>query len=160
MLELPAGWQWGFFKRKENHMRERRPKEIILLEPKISGDVANEACKKLGKKQWIRSEADGFNGGLWVMWNAKEIELKLLEDDKYFLHFRVVSEGGTNWEFMSLYARSKPHVRRSIWERSEEIEVEGPCVLLGDFNFRPSCEQRNTGLGSLVVLLIGWRGTA
>lgn len=68
------------------------------------------------------------------MWNAEEIKIKLLKTDKYFLHFRVVLEGGRNLELTTVYVSPKPHVRRIIWERLEEIEVEGLCVLLGDFN--------------------------
>lgn len=37
---------------------------IILLEPKISEEAADDACRKLGKTHCIHSEVDGFSGGV------------------------------------------------------------------------------------------------
>lgn len=48
-------------------IRELRPKIVIIIEPRISGLAADNVCKRLGKKQWIRSEARGFSGGIWVL---------------------------------------------------------------------------------------------
>lgn len=39
-----------------------RPKLIILLEPRLSGEGANEVCKKIERSHWIRSESWGFSG--------------------------------------------------------------------------------------------------
>ena len=41
-----------------------------LLEPKVSGSHADEVCQKLGFKEWIRVEAVGFSGGIWIFWNS------------------------------------------------------------------------------------------
>lgn len=52
-------------------MREYMLKVVILLEPRVSGDTANRVCNRLGKKRWARSEAIGFSGGVWVLWEEK-----------------------------------------------------------------------------------------
>lgn len=38
---------------------EHKPILIILLEPKINGEVADRICMKIGKSRWGRSEAEG-----------------------------------------------------------------------------------------------------
>lgn len=43
------------------------PSKIVLLEPKISRAEASKVCKGLGKSHWIRSEANGFSGGIWLL---------------------------------------------------------------------------------------------
>lgn len=48
-------------------IREHMPSIIVLIEPRINGEVADVVCKKLGKKTWIRSEAFGFSDGVWVL---------------------------------------------------------------------------------------------
>lgn len=45
------------------------PMLTIILEPKIDGDQADEIYRSLGKSGWIRSEAWGFSGGVWLLWN-------------------------------------------------------------------------------------------
>lgn len=44
--------------------RNYHPALVILLEPKLSEKGADEACRKMEKTHWIRSEADGFSGGV------------------------------------------------------------------------------------------------
>lgn len=48
-------------------LRNFRLKIIILMEPRISGEAADKICGGLGKKKWLRSEARGFSGGIWVL---------------------------------------------------------------------------------------------
>lgn len=43
-------------------IRVHRPLIIILLEPRINGEVADSVCKRMGKRKWVRSEADGVLG--------------------------------------------------------------------------------------------------
>lgn len=50
---------------------------ISLLELEISVEVDDGVCKKLRQSEWIRSEAVGFNGGIWLLWNQTEINLKV-----------------------------------------------------------------------------------
>lgn len=60
-------------------MRDYKPKIVILLEPRISGETATKVCQKLGKKSWVRSELVGFSIGIWVFWEQDDVKLKLLE---------------------------------------------------------------------------------
>lgn len=46
-------------------MKEFRPKIVILLEPRISREIVDRVCKKLGNKKWARAKAFGFSGGVW-----------------------------------------------------------------------------------------------
>lgn len=56
--------------------RTNMPVLVILLEPMISEANANEVFKKFGKTRRICSEADSFSGGIWVVWDDKEIKIK------------------------------------------------------------------------------------
>lgn len=66
---------------------------IIHVEPKISGTLADEVCKKIGQNRWIRSESTGFSGGIWVLWNEEEVEVKLSYAHTSFLHAVVTTSG-------------------------------------------------------------------
>lgn len=48
--ELYGSKSREFFCEMKDLMKEHRPQEIILLEPRISGEIADDLCKKLGKK--------------------------------------------------------------------------------------------------------------
>ncbi|XP_031110827.1 uncharacterized protein LOC116014988 [Ipomoea triloba] len=46
------------------------PNLVCLLEPKVSGDQANRICIGFGFEDWLRVEAVGFSGGIWIFWNS------------------------------------------------------------------------------------------
>lgn len=80
-----------FLRSMREFKRSYNPAMIILLEPKISGERANEVCWKLGKPSWVRSKAEGFCGGVWLLW---EVKIKPRYVNKFFVHVQVRSGGG------------------------------------------------------------------
>lgn len=90
--------------------RRFRPEIVILMEPKISGETADEVCRRLGKTMWIRMDAESFSGGVWCLWDDGDIELELRYAHPSFLHVAVKSAGGFACELTAVYAsRNIPH---------------------------------------------------
>lgn len=56
-------------------MSTHKPKIIALLEPRISGEIDNKVCKKIGKRDWCRVKVEGFSIGIWVLWDGDVIDL-------------------------------------------------------------------------------------
>lgn len=50
-----------FLREIKEMIRSYKPLVLILLEPKVSGLVADEVCYKIGFNRWCRSEAGGFS---------------------------------------------------------------------------------------------------
>lgn len=66
-----------FLRSMKELMRIHHPHILVILEPKTSGLEADEACHRIGKKDWVRSEARGFSGGIWILWDRLEINLQV-----------------------------------------------------------------------------------
>lgn len=128
-------------------MRNFKQKIIVLIEPRVSGEVANRICKKLGRKKWIRAESWGFSGGIWVLWEEEEISLRLLAAKMYFLHMEVVSANKKKLVLIAVYASPKPSGRQFLRSRLEELNVDLPWVLIGDFNCVLMAEERSSRSG-------------
>lgn len=107
---------------------------IILVEPKISESTADDVCKKLGQSCWVQSDADGFSGGIWCLWDEDEMVVELRYAHTYFLHLAVASAGGKRWEVTAVYAPPNTSRRRSFWERMDEVKTKNPWLIIGDFN--------------------------
>ena len=45
---------------------KHKPDLLCLIETKIHGDNADKICMRLGFDNWVRVEAWGFTGGLWI----------------------------------------------------------------------------------------------
>ncbi|KAL4299224.1 hypothetical protein AHAS_Ahas17G0079500 [Arachis hypogaea] len=109
---------------------------IFLLETHISGHKAEATIKNLGFDSWCISDADGFAGGIWCLWNKSlwNIEPEIIE--KQFVHLKVRYKQEKPWWLTAIYG--SPHVknRSSLWNKLEELAmgINGPWCLGGDFN--------------------------
>lgn len=124
----------GFEVEMKEILRSIRPKIIILIEPRISGEDAEKVCKGLGRRRWVRLEARGFSGGIWVMWEEGEVDIKLLEAHRSFLHMEVRSGLGQRWVLTAVYVSPQAQIRQFLWDDLDKLEVEKPWLLIGDFN--------------------------
>lgn len=93
-------------------IREYKPKTVILLKPRINGEMATKVCQKLGKKRWVSSESVGFNGGIWVSGEEDEVKLKLklLKVQRMFVHMEVKFGEGGWWQLTAVYANPHPSI--------------------------------------------------
>lgn len=60
-----------FLRAAHFYITTHNPMIMALLETKLSGARANEVCKKLKFSNWIRVEAVGYSGGIWIMWKEE-----------------------------------------------------------------------------------------
>lgn len=92
-----------FLREIREFMRKYKPEIIVLLEPRISGATADGVCRKMGMNCWIRSEAEGFSGGVWFLWNKEEVDVVPRYAHASILHVSVTSRGGP-WDMTAVYA--------------------------------------------------------
>lgn len=55
-------------------MKDVQPLIVMVLEPKVSGQFADEVCRRLGLNRWAMSEATGFSSyyGMLSNWVGGE----------------------------------------------------------------------------------------
>lgn len=114
----------NFIREMREYIRLYNPAIIVLMEPRISGVTADAVCKKLGRSRCIRSDADGFSGGVWYLWSDQEVTIDLRYAHTNFLHFAVSSSRGRRWEFTAVYAPPNARKREGMWRSLDELRVE------------------------------------
>ena len=50
-------------------LRIHKPSILGLLETRVSGSHVDAICEKDGFDFWIRMEAFGLSGAVWIFWN-------------------------------------------------------------------------------------------
>lgn len=135
------------FLREMELLRVHRPDILILIEPKISGEIATKVCKKLKKIHWILSEADGFSSGVWVLWDEDDIQVSPRYIHHQFIHMSIVSGDQQRWELTALYASPQASSRRQLWSALDQIAVNGAWALIEDFNCVLRVEEWSSGNG-------------
>nr|POE77222.1 receptor like protein 30 [Quercus suber] len=66
--------------------RRLRPTIAVIMETRISGTRAEEVSSSLGFNNVCRSDASGFSGGIWILWNAQDTDLDILSVTDQAIH--------------------------------------------------------------------------
>ncbi|KAI9111378.1 hypothetical protein K1719_017068 [Acacia pycnantha] len=127
--------------------RRYRVDVVAILEPRISGNQATKVIRSWGFGHSYRVEADGFSGGIWLLWESDCLRVDIILKDEQFIHCRLGLDR-KELLFTAIYASPNEHRRCSIWEKLGSLakEIEEPWLLGGDFNeIKTPLEQKGGG---------------
>jgi len=92
------------------HLRLHQPSIIGLVETHVSGRRAQEVCDKIGFTNCFRVEAQGFQGGIWVLWNSHEIDAVVIKSHHQFVTMEITPPNRRSWIFTVVYASPQTHM--------------------------------------------------
>lgn len=95
-------------------------------------DILKRSCFS----NYLASEATGFAGGIWILWNASVVNIELISMDDQFINVVVDNFLVEQWVLTAVYASPNLAFRNSLWIYLEELGrvMTRPWLLLGDFN--------------------------
>ena len=127
-------------------LQKYRPNVLVILEPRISGDIADAVIRSTGFQNSHRFEATGFSGGIWVLWNDVW-RLEVLESNSQFIHCRVLDGGRVLSYFTAVYGHPVPSRRNVLWDHLSRLNsgMVDPWVLIGDLNVIARANERRGG---------------
>lgn len=82
------------------------------------------------------SEAVGFVGGIWVLWNSDYVTLELVAGDAQVMTVFVQKVAAAPWMFSAVYASPNWWYREELWDYLIRVGaiMTLPWLVLGDFN--------------------------
>ncbi|KAI9117634.1 hypothetical protein K1719_011800 [Acacia pycnantha] len=115
--------------------RRHKPELVVILEPRISGGQATKVIKSWGFNFSKRVEAEGFSGGIWLLWEVEGLTVDILRWEDQFIHCKV-RLGSDTMFFTAVYASPSEQKRGRIWSGLQNIanEMVEPWMIAGDFN--------------------------
>ncbi|XP_031127770.1 uncharacterized protein LOC116029866 [Ipomoea triloba] len=121
-----------------------KPLIACLLEPKVSSSHANTICSSLGYEEWVRVEAVGFSGGIWVLWKDS-INIEVIDTHPQFITLQVHHAELGVWRLSVIYGSPNPYLKRKLFAdlTTNTSDYQGPWLLAGDFNAATSREEVN-----------------
>ncbi|XP_028797471.1 uncharacterized protein LOC114752964 [Neltuma alba] len=91
----------------------------------------------MGFFNWIRVEATGYAGGIWLMWNEKDCTVTYISSNEQILHCQIRDKHSSKTFFGSfVYGETNRRKRQTLWQSIKTIAkaTEEARILLGDFN--------------------------
>ncbi|KAL4347003.1 hypothetical protein GQ457_17G006580 [Hibiscus cannabinus] len=128
-------------------LRTHRPDIFAIMEPRVSGDLADKFIRRSGFEFSYRVEANGFCGGIWILWKPS-VSLDVLAVDSQFIHGACLVHGTRKSFFITfVYASPNAYRRSFVWDRIRVLEpgLDLPWILGGDFNVIGSVNERQGG---------------
>ena len=107
------------------------------METRVGGNIAREVTKRLLFDGAIHSNAVGYVGGIWVLWNSDRVDVAHLANTEQEIHFTVkVWISNVIWLFSTVYASPRCAERHILWNNLMEVANlhNMPWVIAGDFN--------------------------
>jgi len=102
-----------FLNELKGHHRLHRLHILALLETYISGDGTDEVCRRSEFDKWYRVEAQGFQGGIWLLWNSHKITVEIIQPHVQYITVEVHGGQTPTWLFTAVYM--SPH-----WQDKEQ----------------------------------------
>ncbi|KAG8661207.1 hypothetical protein MANES_02G220001v8 [Manihot esculenta] len=120
----------------QEYKRLYHPNIFCLMEPRISGEAADEVCGLLGYENWIRVEAIEFSDGIWLLWSEDGFRIELVVTDPQFITVAINFSTGEKWLFSVVYASLDIYLRRKLWQSlsGENSLSISKWIVAGDFN--------------------------
>ncbi|XP_019191705.1 PREDICTED: uncharacterized protein LOC109186233 [Ipomoea nil] len=125
----------GFHRTLKQLIWEHKPSIVCLLEPKVSGDQANAICAGFGFSEWVRVEAFGFSGGIWILWK-ETLLVNIMFTHPQFAVLQVGEGRSEPWFLSVVYGSPNLQLRRSLFSdlSSQSLGIQGPWLTAGDYN--------------------------
>lgn len=131
------------FRRAFLHLcKDVRPYIVGLLEPRTSGAAADKVCRSFGFDNWVRIEAMGFCGGIWVLWD-NNLDMEVITTNPQFILCKVRKGVGEEAYISFVYGIPKHNLRRKLWEglSYDDWNMQGTWITVGDYNVVLSIEE-------------------
>ncbi|XP_061346807.1 uncharacterized protein LOC133292422 [Gastrolobium bilobum] len=130
-----------------NFIRKYKVGLVAILEPRISGVLAQKKKKQIGFKNVVIEEAVGFFGGIWLLWKKELCSISLVEKTNQFIHVNCYLSTGPSFLLNVVYACLKEEGREALWLDLIRIggSVMGPWMMMGDFNEIASLKEKKGG---------------
>ncbi|KAI9075646.1 hypothetical protein K1719_042396 [Acacia pycnantha] len=94
---------------------------VVILEPRVSGIQASRIIKNWGFRHSVRVEADGFSGGIRIVWRRDDLNMAVITKDEQFIHCKIGLDG-EEMLFSAVYASPCEEKRRRLWRFNDWIQ--------------------------------------
>ncbi|KAJ1404587.1 Zinc finger, CCHC-type [Sesbania bispinosa] len=84
----------------------------------------------------VRVEAQGFSGGIWIMWKSEALTVKVVKTTSQCIHLNLFNDNSGYWFLTIVYASPNEQNRYELWEELINFGAEliDPWCVMGDFN--------------------------
>ncbi|XP_015972136.1 uncharacterized protein LOC107495506 [Arachis duranensis] len=104
----------------KEYRRMYRPDCFFLFETRCSGEKAREVIRELGFQFAVVEDAAGFSGGIWVLWEDANLDIRLRESHHQYIHLSVDRVEWGSCLLTAIYASPQERHRATLWKKLQK----------------------------------------
>lgn len=103
------------FDRVLNLIKTHHPKIICLVETRANVDRADHFCSKISRNwEWATLLAEGFSGGIIVLWAKALGQVTLIAVSRRAFHLVISLNNSSNWVLSVIYNSNRATSQRPL----------------------------------------------
>ncbi|XP_058739150.1 uncharacterized protein LOC131611040 [Vicia villosa] len=108
----------------------------ILIETRVKPGQASTVRNKLNLgDNYLDNYSSHANGRLWIHWNSNNVDIQVRASTSQMIHCGIYDVSGSFRFWMTaIYGLNQLEQRRILWKDLENLNIQGPWCLVGDFN--------------------------
>jgi len=117
--------------------RTIKPDILILLEIMVNECNTARIVKSLGYQFYDTIPPHNHAGGIWLLWNADNVDVTVIAKEAGALHCMVYEKCTSKQCVLSaVYAPAQPQEKNEFWDYLKRLHdvIDLPWCLTGDFN--------------------------
>ncbi|XP_061998915.1 uncharacterized protein LOC133716212 [Rosa rugosa] len=120
---------------------------LIICEPRVQFIKAKKHLLGLGFNEFEIKEANGFSGGIWMVWNNSKFKVEVIDSNSQSITVKISWCGLRSWMLTGIYASPCITTRQGLWHYLTHIHTayQLPWVVVGDCNELLSFSDKNGG---------------
>ncbi|KAL8143344.1 hypothetical protein V2J09_016376 [Rumex salicifolius] len=117
-------------------IRVQDPSVVALVETHVSHGRDDLVCRSIGFDGVLRVEAEGFGGGIWILWRSDLVVVSPILLDPQHITVEISRQGDIPWVLSAVYASPDYYKRSQLWAALGDFTRMNnkPWLIGGDFN--------------------------
>ncbi|KAI8024618.1 hypothetical protein LOK49_LG02G01312 [Camellia lanceoleosa] len=119
--------------------------EDAMVDITIRASPPSQRPTVLGFTASTHIDLVGRSGGIWMLWNPFQANVRLSEANSQIITATVSRQNYPDWLLSAVYASPNARKREELWQTLEQSNEENdPWLVVGDFNdYSSQVERRN-----------------
>ncbi|XP_070056554.1 uncharacterized protein [Nicotiana tomentosiformis] len=121
---------------------------IACLDTRVKQQISKAIQRNMGADwQFKDSYAYAPNGRIWIGWKVANIQVTILDGSDKMIHCLVKDKNSSFTSYITfVYGLHTVQHRISLWRSLRNMQSNGPCLIIGDFNSVLHVEDRVNGI--------------
>lgn len=122
------------------------PDIVILTQTRLDGRRAHAILSTLGYDNFVKIDAMGFSGGIWVLWHPHIVTIEPLASSFQEIHCKV-KVNNSLFILSAIYGSPNYDIRKNLWKNLSLAfkDFNLPWHIMGDFNDIASSKEKFGG---------------